>query len=165
MRRSPIQIDFQIDDPCASDVDDELLSETAQAVLGVADIRGPTELTIVITTDERVHQLNQTYRDVDATTDVLAFGDAKEETFVMAPGVPRYLGDVIIAYPRAVEQAQSAGHSTVAELQLLLVHGVLHLLGFDHAEEQDKERMWSAQASILSDLQVPVVNPTPEDVD
>jgi probable rRNA maturation factor len=63
-----------------------------------------------------------------------------------------YLGDVVISVPRAAAQAREAGHSLEAEAQLLVIHGVLHLLGHDHAEAQEKDRMWAAQAEILERL-------------
>jgi probable rRNA maturation factor len=65
-----------------------------------------------------------------------------------------YLGDVIISYPRALEQSAAAGHTVQDELQLLVVHGVLHLLGHDHATEEEKARMWADQQEILAGLGV-----------
>jgi probable rRNA maturation factor len=64
----------------------------------------------------------------------------------------RYLGDILISLPRAQTQADAAGHSLEAEVQLLVVHGVLHLIGHDHAETEEKARMWKAQAEILENL-------------
>jgi probable rRNA maturation factor len=165
MKQFSIQIDVQLEDATVGDVDVGPLKRAALAALEAGGVRPPAELAIVITTDECIRELNRTYRNVDAPTDVLAFGEAHEGHFVTAPGAPRYLGDVIVSVQRAAEQAQRAGHDTESELQLLIVHGVLHLLGYDHAEKQDKDRMWSAQASVLKDLQVLVANPTPEEVD
>lgn len=118
-------------------------------------------LTLVITGDEQVRALNRQYRGVDAPTDVLAFA-ARETTgddFANAPGALAYLGDVIISYPRAEAHAQAAGHPVQAELQLLVVHGVLHLLGHDHARAAQRRAMWAAQADILQLLGLPI---TPE---
>ncbi|MFL7870595.1 MAG: rRNA maturation RNase YbeY, partial [Anaerolineales bacterium] len=64
----------------------------------------------------------------------------------------RYLGDILISVPRAEEQARAAGHGLEAEVQLLAVHGTLHLLGYDHAEVEEKARMWKAQAEVLERL-------------
>jgi len=61
----------------------------------------------------------------------------------------RYIGDIIISVPYAARSAEKAGHPVESELQLLVVHGVLHLLGHDHAEPKEKARMWKAQAEIL----------------
>lgn len=118
-------------------------------------------LTIVIAGDRKVQTLNRQYRGVDAPTDVLAFA-ARETTptrFISAPGESLYLGDVIISYPRAAAQARAAGHSVQAELQLLVIHGVLHLLGYDHATPAQKRKMWAAQAAILCALNSPLAEP------
>jgi probable rRNA maturation factor len=91
----------------------------------------------------------------DAPTDVLSFpfGDlpsaARIREAASQPGQPTYLGDIAISFPRAKEQAAAAGHSVEAELRLLVVHGVLHLLGHDHAGPADRARMWQAQEEIL----------------
>jgi probable rRNA maturation factor len=91
---------------------------------------------------------------VDAPTDVLAFPDATRGPFVAAPGLPRYLGDVIVSFPRASAQAAEAGHDTQADLQLLVVHGMLHLLGYDDVTDEQRARMWDAQSEILQALGV-----------
>jgi probable rRNA maturation factor len=106
------------------------------------------ELTIVLTDDDQLRELNLAYLEVDAPTDVLSFPASESDPETGA----RYLGDVLISVPRATDQAQAAGHALEAELQLLVVHGVLHLMGHDHAEAQDKARMWAAQAEVLERL-------------
>ncbi len=116
----------------------------AQAACGSVD----ADLSIVISDDEDVRILNQRFLGINAPTDVLSFpaGDIDPET---GRG---YLGDVIISMPRALAQAVQRGHSTEAELQVLVVHGVLHLLGYDHATSAEKKRMWSIQGKILAAL-------------
>jgi probable rRNA maturation factor len=106
------------------------------------------DMTIVLTDDAQLHELNREYLGVDAPTDVLSFpaSEADPET-----GTP-YLGDVLISIPRAKQQAKAAGHSVEDEVQLLVVHGTLHLLGHDHAEAGEKARMWKAQADVMSGL-------------
>jgi probable rRNA maturation factor len=96
---------------------------------------------------------------VDAPTDVLAFPNETRGPFVSAPGYPRYLGDVIISFPRAASQATEVGHPTEAELQLLAVHGVLHLLGYDDEAKEERAQMWKAQSEILRILGVKGVRP------
>jgi probable rRNA maturation factor len=107
-----------------------------------------TDLTIVITTNAQLQELNRQYLGIDSPTDVLSFpsGEVDPESEAL------YLGDILISYPRALAQAGAAGHPVQAELQLLVVHGALHLLGFDHAEEVEKARMWKAQEEILKQL-------------
>lgn len=107
-----------------------------------------SDLTIVLTDDDEIRALNRDFRGVDAPTDVLAFSAHETD-----PQTNRhYLGDIIISWPRAIEQATVRGHSPEAEAQLLVVHGVLHLLGFDHDEPEAQERMWARQKAILARL-------------
>lgn len=106
------------------------------------------DMTIVLTDDAQLHELNREYLGVDAPTDVLSFpaSEADPETGVS------YLGDILISIPRAKQQAEAAGHSVEDEVQLLVVHGTLHLLGHDHATAAEKARMWKAQAEVMSRL-------------
>jgi len=124
----------------------EALEQQAAALPGASP--GTVDLTIAQTDDGRIQTLNREYLDHDAPTDVLSFParEADPETGRL------YLGDIIISTQRAAEQAREAGHSLEAEAQLLVVHGVLHLLGYDHAEPGEKARMWDAQAEILRRL-------------
>ncbi len=109
------------------------------------------DLTLVLTDDARIRQLNRDYLGHDAPTDVLAFPASETDPQTGAP----YLGDVLISIPRAKEQARAAHHSLQEEVQLLVVHGVLHLLGYDHANPAEKTRMWKVQAQILTRLGLP----------
>ena len=89
---------------------------------------------------------------IDAPTDVLSFPSDEIDPDTGF----RYIGDIIISYPRAAEQANASGHAVTAELELLIVHAVLHLLGYDHADPVGKDKMWSSQASILTKLATPL---------
>jgi len=133
----------------AGKVDVELLRRVTVEVLRGEGMEGEIALSVVITDDEAVQELNRRFRGVDASTDVLAFGGAQEGDFVTAPGEPAYLGDVVISYPRAVAQAEECGHSVDRELALLVVHGVLHLVGYDHVDEAERVEMWARQNEIL----------------
>jgi len=106
------------------------------------------DMTIVLTDDTQLHELNRDYLGVDAPTDVLSFPASESDPETGAP----YLGDILISIPRAKQQAEAAGHSVEAEVQLLVVHGTLHLLGHDHASAREKARMWKAQAEVMSGL-------------
>ena len=141
-------IHVQIGEPFIAHVDESWLRAAVQAALGIENYP-PAELTVVITDDETLRELNRTFRGVDDPTDVLSFGDEAPD-FVAAPDAADYLGDVVISYPRA--QAQAIGHSVEAELALLVIHGVLHLLGHDHLETDEKEAMWKQQATALKKL-------------
>ena len=141
-------IHLQIADELQSKDYDSLLEEAAKAALAGQEGNPEAELTIVLTDDERLQQLNRDYLEIDAPTDVLSFpsGEVDPETG------KTYLGDVLISFPRAAAQAEAGGHPVEDELKLLVVHGVLHLLGFDHSEEKEKERMWAVQSQILKNL-------------
>jgi probable rRNA maturation factor len=125
----------------------ELLERAARAVL---DLSGSpdADLTIVLVDDARIQALNRDFLAHDAPTDVLSFPADEPDPETGR----RYLGDVVISFARAAEQAREHGHAFEAEMQLLVVHGVLHLLGHDHAEAGEKERMWAAQAGALEQL-------------
>jgi probable rRNA maturation factor len=133
----------------AGKVDEELLRRVAVEALRREGMEGEIALSVVITDDEAVQELNRRFRGVDAPTDVLAFGGGQQGNFMTAPGEPAYLGDVVISYPRAVAQAEEYGHSIDRELALLTVHGILHLLGYDHVNETERVEMWARQDEIL----------------
>jgi len=126
----------------------DLLKDAAQAVLANQSIDG--DLTIVLTDDEQLRQFNREYLGIDTPTDVLSFPASETDPETTR----RYLGDILISLPRAKKQAQAAHHTLEAEVQLLTVHGVLHLLGYDHAGVKEKARMWKMQAEVLGRLRV-----------
>ncbi len=109
------------------------------------------DLTILIDTPERIRTLNREFRNVDSVTDVLTFPAWEGEISLSADG---YLGDIMICYDRAQEQAKEFGHSLKRELSFLAVHGVLHLLGYDHMTEPDEIRMREKQTLILEGIGV-----------
>lgn len=131
-------------------VDEERLRQIADAVL--AQEGQPTaEMTLVLTDDATIQALNRAFRQVDSPTDVLAF-PAGGEDFVLPPELPPYLGDVIISYPTALAQAEAQGHPVAEELTLLIVHGCLHLLGYDHETEEQRQEMWARQEELCAQL-------------
>ncbi len=151
-------LDIQVDDPFVDSVDVENLS-TVIADLLVKVGLPLAGLTVVVTDDETVQTLNRDYRGIDAPTDVLSF--AAQESAATEPVLAdlppelvaemgNYLGDVLIAYPYAAHQAAHYQNSVQAELRLLAVHGVLHLLGYDHATPEEEAVMWARQSEILA---------------
>jgi probable rRNA maturation factor len=114
------------------------------------------EMGLVIASQERVKQLNKVYLRKDKPTDVLAFsmleerGAARHRPFVTAPDGTAHLGEVIISYPQAVKQAEEHHHSVKREVATLIIHGVLHLLGYDHDTLEPKHLMSAREASILN---------------
>ena len=127
----------------------KILKNAARAVL---DLSGApdADLTVVLVDDDRIQALNKDFLGRDAPTDVIAFPADEPDPETGR----RYLGDVVISLMRAAGQAGERSHPLQAEIQLLVVHGVLHLLGHDHAGSAEKERMWAAQAEALERLGV-----------
>jgi probable rRNA maturation factor len=132
----------------STDISMDLVENTAAAALKHQSSPENADLTIVLTDDKQLHELNLQWMGVDAPTDVLSFPSDETDP---ENGNP-YIGDIIISIQCAAEQASAAGHSTEAEIQLLIVHGILHLMGHDHAETEEKARMWKAQGEILAQL-------------
>ncbi len=125
---------------------EELLERAAHAALAHENEPQESELSIVLTDNEQLQELNLNYLGIDAPTDVLSFPASETDPESGA----RYIGDILISIPRAQSQAEAAGQPLESEVQLLVVHGVLHLLGHDHAEPDEKSRMWKAQAEVLN---------------
>jgi probable rRNA maturation factor len=134
-------ITIQIVPRFRAEVDEGSLRRIAAEVLRQEGVAEETELSLIVTDDEAIRELNRRFRGVDAPTDVLAFGAGAEEHFVSAPGSPPYLGDVVISYQRALTQATELGHAVAEELKLLVIHGILHLLGYDHQEKAAARKM------------------------
>jgi probable rRNA maturation factor len=131
------------------------LEQAAEETLRQAGLQSEADLSLVLSDEAQLQALNRQYRGIDAPTDVLSFAaDALDPD-----SGRRYLGDVIISYPRALLQATAGGHSLRDELTLLVVHGVLHLLGYDHLEEAEKAQMWALQDAILKRLGCSIVSP------
>jgi probable rRNA maturation factor len=129
-------------------VDKSILVQAAEHVLGEMKTTADSDLGIVIASDSLLHQLNLQYRKTDSATDVLSFPSAEID-----PDTSRlYLGDIIISLPRAQAQASAEGHTLADELVLLVVHGTLHLLGYDHEQDEDKKRMQIAQDTMMKQL-------------
>jgi probable rRNA maturation factor len=129
-------------------IPEDLLERTAQAVLRQVAEHQDSDLSIVLTDEARLQELNREYLGIDAPTDVLSFPASETDPQTGT----RYLGDILISVPRARSQAEAAGHPLESEIQLLVVHGLLHLLGYDHAEPDEKAHMWKVQAQILESL-------------
>jgi probable rRNA maturation factor len=111
----------------------------------VAPARTRGEVAVALVSDAHVRKLNRLYRHKDAATDVLSFPGSDGG---MSPSPDRALGDIVIATGVARRQARAAGHPYTMELRVLALHGLLHLLGFDHHDSQDKGRMARAEARL-----------------
>ena len=135
------------------------LQSVSEQVLSAQGTSADVEFGLVIISQEKVRQLNKSYRGKDEPTDVLAFAMfAKEDNgspyFILPPeGMPP-LGEVIISYPQAVIQAKERRHSIKKEIAILIIHGVLHLLGYDHDDPEPERQMRAKEEEILSSIEV-----------
>lgn len=102
---------------------------------------------VIIINDEKIHKLNKEYRQIDRPTDVITFA-LEDDKKLTLPSV-RVLGDVYISYDRVIKQSKEYGHGKTRELCFLAVHGLLHLLGYDHLKEDEEKIMFSKQKELL----------------
>jgi probable rRNA maturation factor len=153
MNKPRSRVELQIDDAYREIIDRRFLRQVVRHAL-VQEKVPPAELCLTITSDERLRELNRTFRQVDAVTDVLSFPLLSPQggPFVAPPDGLLHLGDIVVSYPRAQEQAQEYGHSLQRETAYLIVHGLLHLLGYDHQRQEDQERMRKREEVILAAL-------------
>lgn len=125
------------------------------AVLTEEDVCEPVEVDCVITDNSVIQKLNRTYRRIDSPTDVLSFSLSYRGTtrgavvFPAEPAITAHLGCIVISYSRAVEQAHNLGHDVMTEMRLLIVHGTLHLLGYDHENEKDERKMRARERALI----------------
>jgi probable rRNA maturation factor len=125
---------------------------TAERIAERLGIGDETDWSLTFVDDEAIRTFNREYRGYDKPTDVLAFSQLEGDDDFPMPEEIQILGDVVVAVPTARRQAEERGHAFEAELALLIIHGLLHLLGEDHDTPERKAAMWERQATILSDL-------------
>lgn len=155
-----MSIEIELD--AAAEVEPVPLTEAARLALRLLQQPPGVALSILVTDNETLQALNAQYRGIDAPTDVLSFGNSPDPDFPpdFDEAVAGYLGDILIAYPVAQAQAAAAGHTLLDELRLLVVHGVLHLCGYDHDTPTNKAAMWELQAQVMAELGLAHVQPT-----
>ena len=110
------------------------------------------EVDVSLVDEETIHQINRDYRNVDRVTDVISFAfedDKSDLGKIVGDDIPRMLGEIFICVPRALEQAKEIGNTPERELCFLFVHGLLHLLGYDHMTKEEEEVMFPLQEKIL----------------
>ena len=130
------------------------LTKAMNVVAELEALSPQTEVDITLVDDAAIHELNRTYRGIDRPTDVLSFAldEGEEEPEVDDDEIEHLLGDVIISAPTAVRQGEEYGHGLEREMTYLAVHGMLHLLGYDHMEEKDKFIMRKREEEVLRRL-------------
>ncbi len=152
-----MEIDVIIERGLGRRVDRRWLKRIAAKALATQGLGSKTELGLVIAGQEKIHQLNLKYLGRDEPTDVLAFPMLSEESttisFLAPPDDIKHLGEVIISYPQAVIQAEEQRHSVVREIAILLIHGILHLLGYDHDRPDLEQAMRHREAEVLSQVE------------
>lgn len=165
---SDLAILVSIDAPFDGEIGVGWLEDVTRAGLAAAGVSGEAEVSLLITDDETVRALNSEYRGLDENTDVLSFsaehaghweGDGDEPVrpfhdleFVLPSGLPQPLGEIIVSWPQAQRQAGDHGVSPMRELAHLVIHGALHLVGFDHLEPDEEFLMQSREREALESL-------------
>jgi probable rRNA maturation factor len=151
-----MELGIQIDEPFRQYIKQGWLEQVIQKTLAMEGVSSKIELGLVITNDETVRGLNREYRGADMPTDVLAFalaeGYGNHVPFITPPDGLVHLGEVILSYPRAVKQAEEYGHSVEQEVALLVIHGVLHLLGYEDEVPEREMEMKALEGEILGKI-------------
>ncbi|HLU21258.1 rRNA maturation RNase YbeY [Lederbergia graminis] len=129
-----------------------LVENILQYAAEIEKIEEDAELSVTFVTNNAIQEINKSYRGKDYATDVISFALeelGEDEIIIKGVEMPRFLGDIIISIEKAQEQAAEYGHSFDREIGFLAVHGFLHLLGYDHMNEEDEKKMFTKQNEIL----------------
>lgn len=142
----PLELDLEIDNRSGVELDASVYEKVEEYIiitLQQENVLVPCEISFSLVIPEEIQELNAEYRNIDKETDVLSFPMLEfpedEDMLTYETGIPVMLGDIVISTTRAAEQAEAYGHSLEREICYLSVHSVLHLLGYDHMEEDEKE--------------------------
>ena len=148
------QIDIHVEHKFRASVDKRSVRKLVRQVLMAEGVAPPYDASLVFTDSETVKRLNRDYRGVDEPTDVLAFYMLPQKgaasSFALPPNGVSRLGEVIISYPQALAQAKEEEHPLERELALLVIHGMLHLLGYDHEEPEEEYKMRERERELLA---------------
>lgn len=152
-----MKLGIQIDKNFQKHLRKEWLHQVVEHSLAAQDIASEVELGLLITDDETVRKLNREYRGVDEPTDVLSFALVESKPgsspFITPPDDLLHLGEVVISYPQAVRQAEENNHKVEEEIALLVIHGVLHLLGYEHDKPAREQEMRALEKRVLSKVE------------
>jgi len=154
-----MEINVLIDEGLEGCPEEEWLRMVAEKTLDLQGVGPEAELGLVIVGQERIRRLNLSYLGKDEPTDVLSFAMLPEPSgqgtppFVTPPDGIEHLGEVIVSYPQAVVQAEERRHPVKREVAILIIHGVLHLLGYDHEEAEPEQQMRAREAEILGHIE------------
>ena len=154
-----MEINVIIDEPFQANLDPDWLRRVARRVLTSEKAGDDVEMGLLVTGQERIRELNRDYRHHDEPTDVLAFAMSPEDSppdsppFITPPDGLSHLGEVVISYPQSLLQAAEQGHPVPREVATLVIHGVLHLLGYDHQTDQQETAMRARETAILEQVE------------
>lgn len=154
----PLELDLEIDNRSGVELDTSVYEKVEEYILITLqqeNVLVPCEISFSLVIPEEIQELNAEYRNIDKETDVLSFPMLEfpedEDMLTYETGIPVMLGDIVISTKRAAEQAKEYGHSLEREICYLSVHSVLHLLGYDHMEEDEKRVMRAREKAIMGD--------------
>lgn len=154
-----MEVNVIIEESFKGKISKRWLRDVASAVLATENVDLATEMGVLITDQDHIKELNWSYRGLNEPTDVLSFymfGETKpdDRNYVPPPDNVRHLGEVIISYPQAVTQAKEHHHRVKKEIAFLIIHGILHLLEYDHHKAAEVKRMQSRETAILNKIGV-----------
>lgn len=133
-------------------INKKLFLEVAEKTFKILSIKDKIEISLVFIGNGRMKKLNKIYRGKNQVTDVLAFPEGNYPKFIVPKNFRNFLGEIIICYPRAKKQAKEFGHSLFKELTILLIHGILHLVGYGDETKKDLKKMEKRQNETLLTL-------------
>jgi probable rRNA maturation factor len=149
---SPPQPEFEVEEGIAAQWEEPRMTALVQSILERELPSANYEISLHLVSDATIRALNSQHRALDAETDVLSFPLRGPGDFVLPPGEAVHLGDVVVSYDRAVQQAFEYGHSVDREVAYLVAHGVLHVLGYDHEDEGERQVMRQKEEEALTPL-------------
>jgi len=148
-----LELDLAYDEGVTCALAEGELERTIALVLDQEGVDRPCGVSLSVVSDDHMHELNRSWRDVDRPTDVLSLECERPDDPDLGPGEPCELGDVVLAPAYIARQATSFGTTAADETRLLLVHGILHLLGYDHLEDEEAEVMEAREDYLVSLLE------------
>ena len=148
-----MELDFVNQGPASYDAYEKIYRDLYEKIFSHLGLEGNYFTDVTIVNNEQIHEINRDYRNVDRPTDVISFAFLDDKNEIQPKdGSPISLGEIIVSFEKAEEQAKEYGHSLNREMSFLFVHGMLHLLGYDHMNKEDETVMFKLQDEILGGL-------------